>query len=129
MQRGAIPALLGYVGGFFLLLGAAVSFAAGLVYGAVYSHVGPILAGTTLAVLSGALGLLAFVMTYYSRGNSTERMVGGSCLMVLGIVSGALLGPSVLSIVGAVFCFFAGLVFVLEGAFPTLKSVTSSITS
>lgn len=129
MQRSSIPKLLGYAGALFLFLGALVSFASGIIYGAISAHAGPVLEGTALAVVSGALGVLALFMTYYARGNTSERLVGGLALLVLGLVAGVVLGISVLSVVGALFCFFAGLVFLLEGALPSLRAVSNSLSN
>jgi hypothetical protein len=129
MDRRTIPTLLAGFGAFFLVVGAAVEFVVGLVYGAVTAHVGPVLVGVEVALISGALGVLALVLTYYARGGPTDRLVGGTCLLVLGAVGALLVAPSPLSLVGALFVLFAGLLFALEGVLPGLRSVARALGS
>ncbi len=124
MERKLVPTLLGAFGGLLILLGALVAFLLGMVNGIATSHPGPLLTGMATGAIAGAVGFIALVLTYYSRGSEWERLAGGIGLLVLGVVSWAFLMSSALAIAGSILVFFGGLVFTLEGLIPTVRGTT-----
>lgn len=126
MDRKLVPTLLGVAGALIILVGALVALLVGMVNGIAHDLATPILAGFSTAAVAGAVGVIALVMTYYARGAEAERLVGGIGLLVLGAITWAFLLGSALAIAGSILVFFGGLVFTLEGAIPTLRTVTST---
>ncbi|HEV2316173.1 MAG TPA: hypothetical protein VGV89_01170 [Thermoplasmata archaeon] len=114
---GGLTALAGL---FSLVLGA-VDLATGRMFGALASGT----AGIALLVVGG-LALLFAYLAY--RDWSDRPLVAGVLLVVLAAISWALLGlgGNVLSILGGIFVFLAGVLFMVG---PVRTSVSSAATS
>ena len=118
----------GVLGGGLLLVGALVSFLVGIVDLAAGRAFGAIDAwsATVLLGIVGGLSMLFARLAYRSWNN--RPLSGGILLIVVAVVGWAALGlgANVLALVGALFVFLAGVLFLIE---PVKREVSSLATA
>jgi hypothetical protein len=118
----------GLLGGALVLLGALVSFVAGtvaLVARHPYGALGTMSAAVVLLVVGG----IALFFAYLGhRDWSSRPLPSGILLVVLAVIGWAVLGlgANVIALVGLLFVFLAGVLFLIE---PTLHAVSTAVAS
>jgi hypothetical protein len=118
----------GLLGGLMILLGALVSLVVGtvdLVVGRPFGAAGEASAAVVLIVVGG----LALFFAYLGHRAWSDRPVASGILLVLlAVVGWAVLGlgANVIALIGALFVFLAGVLFLIE---PTKRVVTAAVTA
>lgn len=118
----------GLLGGGLILLGALVSVVTGTV-DFVTQHMFGALGAMSAAVILFVVGGLALFFAYLGHKAWSDRPLVSGILLVLlaGIGWLALgLGANVIALVGALFVFLAGVLFLIE---PTRHAVSTAVTS
>jgi hypothetical protein len=111
-----------------ILLGALISLVVGtvdLVVGRPFGAAGEASAAVVLFVVGG----LALFFTYLGhRAWSDRPIASGILLVLLAVVGWAVLGlgANVIALIGALFVFLAGVLFLIE---PTKRVVTAAVTA
>jgi hypothetical protein len=117
----------GLLGGLLFLAGALVAFIAGsvdLAFGHTLSAVG----NGTAAVVLLALGALALLFSFLAHGRwKGHPLTPGILLVVTGAIGWGFLGfGNVLALVGALFVFLAGLLFLIPSAVSGVRTLASA---
>jgi len=118
----------GLLGGGLILLGSLVSILVGVVDLAIGRPFGA-LNSATLAVVLFVVGGLVLFFTWLARRDWNDRPIAsGVMLVVLSVVGWAFLGlgENVISLVGALFAFVAGVLYLVE---PAKRAATSVVTA
>lgn len=118
----------GLLGGGLILLGSLVSLFAGMVDLALGRPSGAISAGS-LAIVLFVIGGLALFFAWLARHDWADRPLPSGVLMVVIAVLGwgfLGLGGNVVSLVGAIFVFVGGLLFLVEPAKTVVTSVVAA---
>ncbi|MDE1820455.1 MAG: hypothetical protein KGJ23_11915 [Euryarchaeota archaeon] len=108
--------LLCRLGAFFLIIGGAIALIAGVASPPAASSSVGLVGGTATGIAALVLGVLALVLTRYTRGHFLGRipMAGAIALLVIGLVGLLVLSGAILAIVGALLVLVGGLMFALQ---------------
>jgi drug/metabolite transporter (DMT)-like permease len=120
--------LFAWLGAGLLALGAIVALAFGTVLGAL-GHPFAALAAAGTALVLFVVAALAVLFASLGRREGTDgTAVAGVLLIVVGVVGWAMLGlgANVLALLGALFVFLAGVLYLVD---PARKVVTAAVPS
>jgi hypothetical protein len=118
----------GLLGGLLILAAAVVQVAVGAVDLVVGRTIGAFDAGTE-AVLLFVVGGLALLFSYLAyRPWSGHPITAGVLLVVIGAIGWGVLGlgGSIIALVGALFVFLAGILFLLQPALTGVKTLATA---
>jgi hypothetical protein len=118
----------GLLGGLLIVVAAIVSVMVGTVDLATGRTMGALDAGSEAILLFvvGALGLFFSYLAY--RSWSDHPITSGILLVVIAVIGWGVLGlgGNVIALVGALFVFLAGLLFLLQPALSSVKSLATA---
>jgi hypothetical protein len=120
--------LFGLLGGLLIVVGAVVAAVVGTVDFAMGRFGGAVGAGAE-AILLLVVGALALFFSYLAyRPWSNHPITTGIMLVVIAAIGWGVLGlgGSVLALIGALFVFLAGLLFLLEPALSSAKNLATA---
>jgi hypothetical protein len=118
----------GLLGGVLIMAGAVVSAGVGTFDLATGRFAGALIAGSA-AILLFAVGALALFFSYLAHRSWNDKpLIAGILLVVIAAIGWGVtgFGGSVIALLGALFVFLAGLLFLLEPALSGVKTLATA---
>jgi hypothetical protein len=119
-MRGGVAAVLGFLGGVFILLGVFVGVLASGVFSLATFHASSFLSAAYEGVIDLVLGILVMAFTAYAVAHPPpDKAIGGVVVLLVSIIAWYISSNAFLLfvIIGAILAAIAGFVFILESAF------------
>jgi len=121
--------LFGIVGGVLIWIGGVVAVAIGIAHALLGQPLGLQIAAYSEAILLFVVGGLVLLFTRLGASPGTDRaLTSGVLLVVLAVIGWAVLGlgANIVALIGGLFAFLAGLLYLIEPARRAVHAVASS---